>query len=134
MVVLSKTGKRAALLTAGFLAAGIMGASQAVQAQQASPYGDDIRLEIVVFCSEDAAEFRVQNMGGTWPKSAKFQLLRVQDQTVLSTRQLRLSEGQKASFKIKNSKGGKDNIGMFIDPSWYVRAFQYDATVDCRTS
>ena len=43
---------------------------------------------------------------------------------------MRFAEGQKASFRMKNP--GQASIGLFVEPSWYERPFQFDAEVACK--
>ncbi|MGB0683021.1 MAG: hypothetical protein ACPGOV_09950 [Magnetovibrionaceae bacterium] len=120
----------ASFCVAAALACGLyFSGAEVVQAQGAI---NALRIDVAVACTPDAAEFRVHNLGDGWPRTAEFQIMTIATQGVLSKRKLRLAEGQRASFKIKKTKGGADQLGLFIDPSWYVRSFQFDAIVDCR--
>jgi len=92
----------------------------------------NVNLEIVSACVDNTATFKIVNLGDKWPQLGKlkiFHTINGQTKTV-SERNMRFAQGQKASFRMKNV--GNARIGIFVEPSWYDRPFQFDAEVDCK--
>ncbi|WNJ99319.1 hypothetical protein L2D14_15790 [Thalassospiraceae bacterium LMO-JJ14] len=94
--------------------------------------GDNVNLEIVSACVQGTATFKIVNLGDKWPQLGKLKVYHIlEGQTKeVSARQMRFARGQKASFRMKNI--GAAHIGLFVEPSWYNRPFQYDAEVACK--
>jgi len=92
-----------------------------------------VALNISTSCRDGETVFTTENRGGDWPASGQFQIYRIgTDDQVVSSRRMRLKKGQKASFKIAASKSPTGQLGLFVKPSWYERAFAFDATATCR--
>ncbi len=93
-----------------------------------------LKLNIATSCENGNAIFKVTNRGGAWPKSSTFGIYRMGsgDKQVVSSRRMRLKANQTSTFRIKASKNPTGQLGLFVDPSWYKRGFDYDATVRCR--
>ncbi len=94
--------------------------------------GGNVNLEIVSACVNNMATFQIVNRGDEWPKLGKLKIYQIHNgqSQEITERTMRFAEGQKASFRMKNP--GDTSIGLFVEPSWYDRPFQYDAQVDCK--
>ncbi|NQW01038.1 MAG: hypothetical protein HQ483_15135 [Rhodospirillales bacterium] len=102
--------------------------------QNVTVAGGALRLEVTTSCENGSSVFKVTNRGGEWPKSSIFAIYRMGDQTkqVISSRRMRLKGEQSSTFRIDATKNPTGQLGLFVDPSWYKRGFEYDATVRCR--
>lgn len=102
--------------------------------QKASVSSGMLRLNVSTSCENGNAVFKVTNRGGAWPKASIFSIYRMggESKQVISSRRMRLKENQSSTFKIKASKNPTGHLGLFVDPSWYKRGFDYDATIRCR--
>ncbi|MCK5778830.1 MAG: hypothetical protein KAH11_08565 [Rhodospirillales bacterium] len=94
--------------------------------------GGNVNLEIVSACVNNMATFQIVNRGDEWPKLGKLKIYEIENGSAreITERSMRFAEGQKASFRMKNP--GEASIGLFVEPSWYDRPFQYDAEVVCK--
>ncbi len=103
-----------------------------VAAKAAESSSDAVRLEVTTICNREATMIKVRNAGVSWPKTSHFAIydLAGGSSELLSKRRLRLKQGQHASFRIKH-KSGNARVGLWVEPSWYTRAFLYDAVVNC---
>ena len=76
-------------------------------------------------------ELRISNAGEMWPKPAVFQLYKIDGRELLTTRSLRLSNGQGVSFRIDRDKVEGSAVGLWVNTTWYDRPFKYDAAIKC---
>ena len=51
---------------------------------------------------------------------------------ILIKRKMKLKSNQIVSFNIKTNKFGADLIGVWVNPTWYKRHFEYDSVVNCQ--
>ena len=52
---------------------------------------------------------------------------------LLVKRRLRMRTSQQMTFRIpRNKQQGIAGVGIFLNPSWYARAFKYDASANCQ--
>ncbi len=102
--------------------------------QKASVSSSALRLNISTSCQDGNSIFKVTNRGAAWPKSSIFQIYRMdgEGKQIISSRRMRLKADQSSTFQIKASKNPTGQLGLFVDPAWYQRGFDYDATVRCR--
>lgn len=136
-----------AMITAFAVVVGVVGIAAAQQrpvplAQQqgaavndislAQAGGGNVNVEIVSACVDNTAMFKIVNRGEMWPQLGKLKIYEIENgqRRELTARTMRFAEGQKASFRMKNP--GAASIGIFVEPSWYDRPFQYDAEVSCK--
>ncbi len=91
----------------------------------------DVNLEIVSACVNGTATFKIVNLGDKWPHLGKLKVFYIAEGETkeISARQMRFAHGQKAPFPLKNV--GAARVGIFVEPSWYERPFNYDAEVAC---
>jgi len=108
--------------------------TQSHSAETAQAGAAALKLEITTRCDRGAATFQVKNAGTAWPKTSTFAVYRLSPGGghVIAKRRMRLSAGQKASFRIKASRNTTGRLGLNVNPSWYSRAKVLDAKVDCR--
>ncbi|MCK4938819.1 MAG: hypothetical protein KAR80_00920 [Rhodospirillaceae bacterium] len=90
-----------------------------------------LQLEITSSCTEKGSVFRIINRGKKWPRHGVLRLYNTDDKSVMADRKLRLAPNQKVSFVISKEKSKGRPIGMWIEPEWYEREFDYDAKSAC---
>lgn len=92
-----------------------------------------LKIDVSTTCENGVSTFRIRNSGTDWPKSGDFSIYRIDGATKnsVSMRRMRLKSGQSASFTVKKSRNPTGNLGLFVGPTWYKRAFTYDATLNC---
>jgi len=96
-----------------------------------------LKMDIMVNCQDGKAVFRVKNVGNAWPKSSTFAIYNMRKKgnkrlrKLIAKRRMRLKDGQRASFKIKTETLPTGRVGLWVNPGWYEREFDYDATVSC---
>lgn len=118
---------------AGAITALVMSALVSTYADAALP-SSAIDLKFAASCEKGTAVLKITNLGGHWPKSSTFRIYSISDggKKVVSSRRMGLRADQSLSFRIKASKNPTGQLGLFVDPSWYKRDFDYDATIRCR--
>lgn len=100
---------------------------------------DLLSLDVSARCDGPTAIFTVTNTGDRWPQPGEVRIYRVSSQTTVTRRRLLMALNQSAKFKVNVGKEanytdrntGSEGVGIWIKPSWYSRAFTYDATVNC---
>ena len=84
-------------------------------------------------CENGAAVFQVRNVGASKINAVNFKLFKVAQNMVVSKRRMSLSQGQTATFKVKNANAIPDQIGMFIESKDVARDHQVDVAIQCST-
>jgi len=102
------------------------------QAQVAATPPVFLQLEITSACNEDGALFKIINRGGKWPRTGFLRLYHADDKTLIGERRLRLGEGQKVSFVVKNKIAQGRPVAVWVEPEWYKREFEFDANLACK--
>lgn len=102
--------------------------------QNASVASGALRLDVQTSCENGSSIFKVTNKGEEWPKSSIFAIYRLggAGNQVISSRRMRLKPNQSSTFRIKATRNPTGELGLFVDPSWYKRGFDYDAIIRCR--
>ena len=108
------------------LVAGIFSFSAAAQGG-----GPQLKLNITAKCEGPDAVFEILNEGELWPAMAKISVYRTDSKSLLTTRQMRMTAGQKMAYKAKGSTEGKTEVGVWVEPQWYSRPFSFDAVITC---
>jgi hypothetical protein len=105
-----------------------------VQPRAAVASAGRMKLEVSTVCSNGVSQFRVKNQGSDWSAAGAFSIYRIEDNNKyrVSSRRMRLKNGQVVSFTVKKSHNPSGNLGLFVDPGWYARPFNYDATLTCQ--
>ena len=94
--------------------------------------GKELSLEINAICEGKTPTFQITNLGERWPRLAEISIYRTDTNGMMTQRRLRMTNSQQMIFKLPDSmvQTGSE-FGIYIQPTWYERAFQYDATVKC---
>ena len=94
--------------------------------------GKVYQTKISASCDEKSAVFQLANLGGKWPKSALISLYTDDGKTVVSERELRLSDSQNVMFQAKHDTRKRNgNVKLRIDPSWTTQQASYVAAIIC---
>lgn len=105
-----------------------LSAAERVELAQA---GDRVRLAVTASCDGGFALFTVVNEGELWAQMSKISVYRTDGRVLVSQRSIRMTKGQRMSFKVKGSPASPVELGIWIEPSWYQRDFAYDAKIVC---
>lgn len=97
----------------------------------AQEQGPTLKINVSVKCEGRDAVFEVLNEGPPWPGMAKISVYRTDTRTLVSSREMRMTAGQKMAYKAKGSTEGKVEVGLWVEPGWYKRAFVFDAVASC---
>ena len=87
-------------------------------------------LDVSARCRPGMAVFQVRNTGKEWTRVADFSVLVGSDPEPVSNRRMRLTQGQKATFKINLGESARGAAVLSIDPSW-KRGSVPVARIDC---
>jgi len=90
-----------------------------------------LQLEITSACTGEGAVFKVINRGGKWPQRGYLRLYHADTKSLIGERRLRLAAGQKVSFVVKNKVMNGAPVAVWIEPEWYQREMEYDASIKC---
>jgi hypothetical protein len=88
-------------------------------------------IQVRTMCYEGAAIFKITNVGDSLPFAYSFKIVRLNSNSVVSARRLKLIEGQNATFKVKNADKIPSDIGLRIDAKDYGRDGDIHALVRC---
>ncbi len=93
---------------------------------------DKLDLEISAKCDGRTPVFQVTNLGDRWSRLAAISIYRTDGKAMVTKRRMKLESSQQATFKVrKRGKALAGEVGMFIQPSWANRPFQYDSKITC---
>ncbi len=123
---MSLLAKKIRYVTAFLFAAACLGGAAATDAATTDP----VDVTVYTSCKKGVPMFRVVNTGNKWPGLATLKVLMTEDDSPLISRKLRMAQGQQLEFKVKKAKEAGE-IGLYIEPNWYQRGFEYDAKVSC---
>ena len=106
-------------------------ATAALSAKSAQAPSGILKMNISANCEDGNAFFRIKTVGEDWPKTSTFAIynMRKKSRKLISKRRMRLTDGQRASFRIKTAKLPTGRVGLWVKPGWYKRPFVYDATI-----
>ena len=90
-----------------------------------------LRLDVSASCVDNGAVFKLTNRGVQWPRSGLLKLYYADDQTLIGQRRLRLADNQRVSFVVKEELIAGRPIAVWVEPKWYDRAFEFDASTSC---
>jgi len=94
--------------------------------------GEKLDLEISAKCDGRTPVFQVTNLGDRWPRLGAINIYRTDGKAMVTKRRMKLDTSQQATFKVrKRGKALAGEIGMWIQPSWTDRPFQYDSKITC---
>lgn len=90
-----------------------------------------LQLEITSTCTPEGVLFKIINRGDKWPRTGFLRLYHADDKSLISERRLRLGQGQKVSFVVKDDISQGRPVAVWVEPEWYKRDFEYDAKLLC---
>ena len=91
-----------------------------------------LQLEITSTCSDKGAVFKIINRGAKWPRTGFLRLYHADNKSMIGERRLRLAPGQKVSFVVKNKVMKNRPVAVWVEPEWYKREMEYDASITCK--
>ncbi len=110
----------------------LMGSADAQERQEISAISiPDLGLQVAPACEGKTVTFDLVNTGEAWPAVGAIMILKANDRAVLNRRNMRLAQGQKASFKLLAERNPGGEIALYVAPTWYVREFKLDARISC---
>lgn len=110
----------------------LMGSAAAQERQEMSAISiPDLGLQVVPACEGKTVAFDLVNTGEAWPAVGAIMIVKAGDRAVLNRRNMRLAQGQKASFKLLAERNPGGEIALYVAPTWYVREFKLDARISC---
>lgn len=94
----------------------------------------DAKFDIFInaLCRGKTAKIKLTNKGDRWPDLADFKIYRTSDNSVITGRRLKMASNQRASFSLQGTFHRGEEIGVFVDPTWTDRKFEYDKRITCR--
>jgi hypothetical protein len=109
-----------------------MGSANARDRQEVAAVSiPDLGLQIAPACEGKTVTFDLVNTGEAWPAVGAIMILKASDRAVLNRRNMRLAQGQKASFKLLAERNPGGEIALHVAPTWFVREFTLDARISC---
>lgn len=138
-MTIAKTGAMILVAVAGVMlaggteahASGHAASSRLAQTPPPPETTKPVRMRVVAECEEGSAVFQVFNEGEAWPQPGKIAIYRTEGRVLVSQRSMRMTRGQRASFKVK-SAGENVEFGLSVEPTWYARPLGYDAKIACK--
>lgn len=92
---------------------------------------DLIDMKVSVKCRNGDAVFMIVNTGKAWPDEGIISVYWTDVTRLVHERRLRLGAGQRFSFRVPGVAGGSFEFGLWVNPSWFERRFDYDARIKC---
>lgn len=100
-------------------------------AQGLSRAAKDIDMNVSISCKDGDATFTVTNKGTAWPGVGNLSVFTTGAEKLIHNRRLRLNAGQRVTFRVPGVAGDNLEFGLWVDPSWFKRDFEYDAKITC---
>ncbi len=95
---------------------------------------DVLDLKVSATCHGRMPVFTVTNLGDRWPRLGVINIYQTDGRTMVTKRRLKLDTAQQATFNVlKRGRALAGEVGVWIQPSWTDRQFQYDAKITCRS-
>lgn len=95
--------------------------------------GKELSLEVNAICEGKTPAFQITNLGDRWPRLAEIAIYRTDTNGMVTQRRLRMTNSQQMIFKLPDALGAEGNeYGLNVNPTWYERKFEYDATIKCQ--
>ena len=92
----------------------------------------ELAVKISATCRDGLAVFQITNLGNKWPRLGEISLYRTDTNGMLSQRRARMVEGQEMLVTVPaHVARGIGEVGLYIEPAWYSRKFEYDARISC---
>ncbi|HEY9080874.1 hypothetical protein [Magnetovibrio sp.] len=118
--------------TAGLVGVSSSSAAELIaQAEIAAAPPAVLRVDVSSACVGQGAVFKIVNRGSQWPRTSLLRLYYTDDNSLIGQRRLRLADNQRVSFAVNDKVAAGRPIGVWLDPGWYKRGFQFDAEATC---
>ncbi len=93
-----------------------------------------VKLDITSRCVAGDTIFTVTNVGKGWPAIGTFGIYRVDgpNKQMISGRRMIMDAGEVRKFKISKRQNLTGQLGIAVQPSWYVRPFEMDGGATCK--
>jgi len=88
-------------------------------------------MKVSASCKNGNATFTVTNKGQAWPGVGNLSVYSTGVTKLIHHRRMRFGPGQRVTFRVLGSAGGNAEMGLWVDPSWFKRSFEYDARIKC---
>lgn len=121
----------AAMAPVALKASAVRAAEVIAQTQIAAAPPTFLRMEVKSACIDGGVVFKLTNRGAKWPRTGFLKLFYADDKTLIGKRRLRLGDNQRVSFVVKDKIMAGRPLAVWVDPEWYKRSFEYDASTDC---
>ncbi len=118
-------------LSSALLIGGLLTGGGALAPELAAAPADVFDFNVSVKCQGGSVQFMIVNTGTAWPEPGKIEIYWTEVKRLVHERRLRLGAGQRVTFRIPGVAGKNFEFGLWINPSWFERPFDYDARIKC---
>jgi len=122
--------RRRALLAAVAIC-GLAWGGTALGQQSAAVPDDSLDMKVTVKCQGGDAVFMIVNQGKAWPEPGTISVYWTGVTRLVHERRMRLGAGQRFTFRVPGVAGDSFEFGLWVNPSWFKREFDYDARIKC---
>ncbi|MCC7016332.1 MAG: hypothetical protein IT564_03905 [Rhodospirillales bacterium] len=105
-------------------------AATALAAVPAAAQPSAIKVMVTSSCDQGAPRFEIVNAGGLWPEMMTIALVRMDTQTVITQRELRMRPAQKIVYRAKDAPK-EIEIGVKIESESFKRPPGGDSIIAC---
>ncbi|HEX9569574.1 MAG TPA: hypothetical protein VF987_07835 [Rhodospirillales bacterium] len=99
--------------------------------QSAAMPKDLLDMKVTVKCQGGDAVFMIVNHGKAWPEPGVISVYWTGVTRLVHERRMRLGAGQRITFRVPGVAGDNFEFGLWVNPSWFKRQFDYDARIKC---
>lgn len=122
------------VISAGVLLCALSWNGEALGQKPPGALKDHVDMTVSVVCKDGDATFTVTNNGVAWPGVGNLSVYSTDARKLIHQRRLRLAAGQRTTFRVTGVAADHLEFGLWVDPSWFERAFDYDARIKCSPS
>lgn len=119
------------IFSAGLLFCALSWSGAALGQGMARAPKDIVNLNVAVTCKGGDATFTITNKGDSWPGVGNLSVYTTGATKLIHQRRMRLNAGQRVTFRVAGVAGDGLEFGLWVDPSWFKRSFDYDARIKC---
>ena len=92
---------------------------------------DVLDMNVSISCKNGDATFTITNKGEAWPGVGNLSVYTTGVAKLIHNRRMRLGAGQRVTFRVPGVAGDNFEFGLWVNPSWFKRQFDYDARIKC---
>jgi hypothetical protein len=94
--------------------------------------GPNYSVEVNARCDGTNTIFEVVNLVSNWLGAAAVGVYRVREVGIVEKQVRRLASKQRLTMRVAPERGrGVEQLGVWVQPSWLLRDFQFDAQITC---